>query len=48
MYLVENKESNLGRENMEKSIFWLFGIFLLVFQDSGSDWAQNEAEGKNL
>jgi mono/diheme cytochrome c family protein len=33
---------------MGKSIFWLFGIFLLVFQDSGSVWAQNEAEGKSL
>jgi len=27
---------------MGKSIFWLFGIFLLVFQDSGSVWAQNQ------
>ena len=33
---------------MGKSIFWLLGIFLLVFQDSGSVWAQNQAEGKNL
>ncbi len=33
---------------MGKSIYWLFGIFLLVFQDSGSVSAQNEAEGKNL
>src|SRR5436309_14998151 len=42
------KESNLGREIMGKGIFWLFGIFLLVFQDSGSVWAQNQAEGKKL
>ena len=33
---------------MGKSIFWLFGIFLLVFQDNRSVWAQNQAEGKNL
>ena len=33
---------------MEKSIFWLFGIFLLVFQDNGSVWAQDQTEGKNL
>ena len=35
---------------MRKSIFWLFGIFLLVFQDNGSVWAQNQdqAEGKKL
>ena len=35
---------------MGKSIFWLFGIFLLVFQDNGSVWAQNQdqAEGKKL
>jgi mono/diheme cytochrome c family protein len=33
---------------MAKNIFWLFGIFLLVFQDSGSVWGQNQADGKNL
>ena len=35
---------------MGKSIFWLFGIFLLVFQDNGSVWAQNQdqAEAKKL
>ncbi len=33
---------------MRKGIFWLFGIFLLVFQNSGSVWAQNQAEGKKL
>ena len=33
---------------MGKGIFWLFGIFLLVFQDSGSVLAQNQAEGKKL
>ncbi|TMA80656.1 MAG: cytochrome c, partial [Deltaproteobacteria bacterium] len=35
---------------MGKSIFWLFGIFLLVFQDNRSVWAQNQdqAEAKKL
>jgi mono/diheme cytochrome c family protein len=33
---------------MGKSIFWLLVIYFLVFQDSGSVWAQNQAEGKNL
>ena len=35
---------------MRKGIFWLFGIFLLVFQNSGSVWAQNQdqAEAKKL
>jgi mono/diheme cytochrome c family protein len=33
---------------MGKSIFWLLVIFFLVFQDSGSVCAQNQAEGKNL
>ena len=35
---------------MGKSIFLLFGIFLLVFQDNGSVWAQNQdqAEAKKL
>jgi len=33
---------------MRKSIFWDVVIFLLVFQDSGSVWAQDQAEGKKL
>ena len=33
---------------MQKSIFWLLVIFLLVFHDGGTVWAQNQAEGKNL
>ena len=32
---------------MEKTVFWLVTI-LLVFQYSGSTWAQNQGEGKKL
>lgn len=32
---------------MEKTVFWLVTI-LLVFQYSGSTWAQDQAEGKKL
>src|SRR5207245_9782315 len=42
------KESNLGREISRKGIFWLFGILLFVFQNSGSVWAPNQAEVKKL
>src|SRR5438132_4784412 len=44
----KKKNPTLGEKLMGKSIFWLFGIFLLVFQDSGSVWAQDQAEGKKL
>jgi mono/diheme cytochrome c family protein len=33
---------------MRKIVFWLFVFFILVFQDTGSAWAQNQAEGKKL
>jgi mono/diheme cytochrome c family protein len=45
------KNPIFGEKLMRKSIFlsfWLFGIFLLSFQDSGSIWAQDQAEGKKL
>ena len=41
------KNPTLGEKFMGKSIFWLITI-LLVFQDSGSIGAQNQAEGKKL
>jgi cytochrome c1 len=42
------KESNLRREDHGEEHFLAIWYFLLVFQDSGSVWAQNQAEGKKL
>jgi mono/diheme cytochrome c family protein len=37
----------IRREVMEKTVFWLVPM-LLVFQYTGSIWAQDQAEGKKL